>query len=78
MRHRFRLRTSTIAVIYDGAGKKVTEMIPAGEVIKALGVVPLDRAAVEPTEQIEVLWEGRTMSMFLVDLLDRGERVPAN
>jgi hypothetical protein len=75
MRNRFRLRTSTIAVVYDEGGKKVTEMIPAGAVIKALGVVPLDRVAVDPTEQIEVSWKGRSMSMFLVDLLDRGVRV---
>jgi hypothetical protein len=74
---RFQLRRSTIAIVDNDNGKKVATMIPAGAVIMALGLDPLECAARNRTEQIEVSWNGRSMSMFLIDLQERGERVLA-
>jgi hypothetical protein len=70
----FRLRDNTIALGFDDTGKKVAVMMPAGTHVSANGPVPTEHAK-DRTEQIAVNWDHRTLTMFLVDLQDRGERV---
>jgi hypothetical protein len=53
----------------DPKGKKFAMMIPAGEVIMAMGLDPLEGTVVN------ISWNGRSMSMFLVDFRKSGERV---
>ena len=48
--------------------------IPAGTEIAVPGIVPLEPAA-DHTEQIDVCWDGRSLTMFLTDLQQRGERI---
>ena len=50
-------------------------MIPAGEIIVAIGLDPLKSTVVNLTEQIKISWNGRSKSMFLVGFRKSGERV---
>jgi hypothetical protein len=70
---RFILRDATVAIGLDETGKKIAITIPAGTEIAA-DVVPLEPTA-DHTEQIDVSWKGRTLSMFLTDLQNRAERI---
>ena len=71
---RFRLRSSTTAVQprHGSNGEAIT--IPAGAVI-ASATPPESLLQSDRTNLITVEWEGKTVRMFLVDLLERGERV---
>jgi hypothetical protein len=74
---RFRLRSATMAV-YAPEGFKGFKghalIIPAGAEI--VSVDPIEtRPGFNRTKLIEVGWEGKTVRMFLLDLLERGERL---
>ena len=66
---RFRLNASKIGLVFEG-GKKVAVQIPAGAEILAIDSVP--DPVVDPQQQVHVTWEGRTITMFAVDLRDGG------
>jgi len=66
---RFRLSTSTLTVGSTPRGR-VAVTIPAGEIVKV---------AAEPHAEdcmVNVLYNGRLLSMFVVDLESRGEELP--
>jgi hypothetical protein len=71
---RFILREATIATVVDESGKRVALLIPT-----AAEITPADAVPHAPTKdcakQINVVWEGRFVKMFLIDLQHRGERV---
>jgi hypothetical protein len=65
---RFTLQTPTMAVDADGGkGKAVT--IPAAAVIKVISRL---RGA---DHMIQVLWEGRVLQMFAIDVEERGTEI---
>jgi hypothetical protein len=67
---RFRLEKSTRA-IGDVNGKRVAVRIPAGDVIQVL-------ANPSPgNRMVDVLWEGRTVAMYAVDLKQWGIKTRA-
>ena len=69
-----RLSQDTVALTIQGDGRKVVVTIPAGSEVAALGPIPLELIE-DRAERIDVLWDGKTVSTFLVDLQERGERV---
>jgi hypothetical protein len=71
---RFILREATVTIGFDEAGKRIAVSIPAGAEITVNDIVPLD-PTVDETEQVNISWEGRSLSMFLTDLQNRGDRV---
>jgi len=65
---RYRLTTPTLAIMsLDGQNLPVT--VPMGSIVQVKDG-PLDGDRL-----IDVVWDGRTVSMFTIDLRDRGERV---
>jgi hypothetical protein len=73
--YRFRLRRETIAIHHqDDSPKGVAIIIPArSEVVYA---DPIEvRTGVDQSKLVAVEWEGKTVRIFLRDLLDRGEPV---
>jgi len=64
----FKLETTTL-VIGEANGKHVAVEIPAGGVVKVV-VCPRDEEGM-----IDVLWEGRPLVMFAIDLERRGTEV---
>ena len=66
---RFRLRTTTMA-IGEAGEKRTAVIIPAGEVVRAISSPTKDR------RMVDVLWNGRAVTLFAVDLEWRGEQLP--
>ena len=66
--HRFKMKTSTLATdLIDG--KRVSVAIPAGATVNVIaGPGKGDR-------MVDVLWEGRTLVMFAIDVTGRGEEI---
>ena len=72
---RFRLESAT-TVIYrqNGETKGVAVIIPAGS--EVVSSDPIDsRAKFDHSQFVTVKWADRTVQMFLLDLIERGERV---
>jgi hypothetical protein len=66
---RFKLRNSTFAIeIVKGRRLRVT--IPARTILKVISGLGDDG------QMVEVLWEGRQIRMFAVDLITRGAEIP--
>ena len=70
---RFRINAPTIATVFQDC-KKVAVQIPAGAEILAIDSVP--DPVVDRNQQVNAKWEGRTVTMFAVDIRERGERIP--
>jgi hypothetical protein len=70
----FLLRVSTVAVGFDESGKRVAVTIPIGAKITATDIVPREPTK-DNAEQVNVIWDGRSLRVFLIDLQHRGERV---
>jgi hypothetical protein len=70
--HRFRLKSATVAVQDRGRGKDIA-FIPKGAEITA--DLPDVRSGFDRSKFIAIKWEGKTVSIFLLDLLERGERL---
>jgi len=68
------LRAETVATTTRAGVKRTIVQVPAGAVLHALDAVP-DKRPQEPTEQIELDWNGTPVRMFLVDVQQRCERV---
>jgi hypothetical protein len=71
--HRFRLKTATIGVT-DGPDKRVAIQLPAGAQIVVLDQIPPD-VPPDSNHQVNVEWEGKLVSMFLVDIREKGEPI---
>ena len=72
---RFRLKSATMAVHHVGGDAKgVAVVIPAGS--EVVSIDPIDtRSGFDHSQFVAVKWAGRTVQMFLLDLVERGERV---
>ena len=67
---RFRLERTTLAI--DGVnGRRQTSYVPAGAVIK---VVSGPTSAGD--RMVDVLWDGKIVTMFVMDVNMRGTEVP--
>jgi len=71
---RFRLTAATIAVM-EGPEKRTAVQLPTGAQILVLDHIQPD-AQVHSTHQVNVEWDGKVVSMFLVDIHEKGERIP--
>jgi CheY-like chemotaxis protein len=71
---KFRLKTTTVA-IGSKNGKRVAMYVPAGAEIVVFGRI-WEMSDPAHNRQVEVLWEGQTVTMFAVDILWRADRVP--
>jgi hypothetical protein len=67
----FQLTSATMAVHYqDGGPKGLAVMIPAGSEVSS--AEPIDvRPGFDHSLFVEVQWAGRTVRMFLLDLIER-------
>jgi hypothetical protein len=68
--YRFRLRSATIAIQEGGQG---VTMIPAGAEITASDL-PDVRERSDRSKLVTIDWEGKMVRIFLLDLMERGER----
>jgi hypothetical protein len=62
---RFKLDKTTLA-IGDVNGKRVAVTIPAGDIVKLI------TNSNPGNKMVDVLWEGRTVAMYAIDLKLRG------
>ena len=62
----YRLTASTIA-LFPEEGRQVARALPQGSLVK------VEKFTTE--RFIEVMWEGKRLTMFTQDLRERGERV---
>jgi hypothetical protein len=69
--HRFRLNSPTLAVQYCDSGRGVAVLIPVGSEIST-AVIP-EANGHETASLVKVEWQEKVVSIFLVDLLERGE-----
>jgi hypothetical protein len=67
---RFRLKTATIAIADEGGRERLLH-VPAGAEI----VVTESLEGEAPNRQVTAQWGRKTLTMFAVDILERGERV---
>ena len=68
-RRRFRLETATLALgVADGKRKAIT--IPAGAVLKVVS-----GPSGEGDRMVDVHWEGKTLTMFTIDVDVRGTEI---
>jgi hypothetical protein len=72
--YRFRLKSSTLGVDYSDGLKGHAVMIPAGSEIVSYDPAE-SPAEFHRSSVIGVEWNGNTVSVFRLDLLERGERV---
>jgi len=68
---RFKLEKTTLA-IGDLNGKPVAVTIPAGDIVKLIA----DPSAAGNEKMVDVLWEGRMVAVYAIDLKLRGVTVP--
>jgi hypothetical protein len=69
---RFRLNAPKIGLVFED-GKKVVVQIPAGAEIFAIDSVP--DPVVDPQQEVHVVWEGKTITMFALDLREGAEPI---
>lgn len=74
--YRFRLKSATMAVCHRDGFKGEAVIIPTGSEIVSVDPVEI-RKGFDRAKLIEVGWDGKTVRMFLLDLLERGERIPS-
>jgi hypothetical protein len=72
----FRLMDPAIATTLD-AGRDIAVRLPAGAEVVALDRVSED-ALNEVNQRVRIVWNNRTFSMFLVDVLEKCEPVQAS
>ena len=66
---KFRVATTTLGVDSSTGEHGVTVIIPADAIIQVLNAPRLD-----DTQMVDVLWEGRPLTMFVQDILRRCQR----
>jgi hypothetical protein len=69
---RFRFNAPKIGLVFQ-EGKKVAVQIPAGAEIFAIDSVP--DPVVDPQQQVHVTWEGKTITMFAIDIREGAEPI---
>jgi hypothetical protein len=72
---RFRLKKQTIATVMQD-GKRIAVRIPEGVTVLAIDFVPEYQSG-DSRQQVNVQWKGKSYTMFLVDLRERGEPTQA-
>jgi hypothetical protein len=72
---RLRLRVTTVATP-QAEGKPSIVEVPEGAELVAIDDIPTD-VPDESNRQVSIQWEGRTLSMFLVDIQQRCEWIQA-
>ena len=72
LEQRFRLNAPKLGLVIQD-GRKVAVQIPAGAEIFEIDSVP--EPVLDPQQQVHVTWEGRTITMFAVDLRDGAEPI---
>ena len=66
----YRLRTATLGILSEDDGaRRIAVTLPADSVLTVAS------AKAESDRMIDVLWEGRQIRMFVIDLRERGETV---
>ena len=70
-----RLNASTIAVRQRVGGGQSSFLIPEGAEVLVKDTGALSGRSKDPTEMVSVEWEGMEVSVFLVDVLERGEHL---
>ena len=66
---RFKLRKSALAIeIVNGMRLRIA--IPTRTILKVIA------GPIEGDQMVDVLWEGKRVSMFAVDLITRGTEIP--
>jgi len=71
---RLRLKTDTIATTSED-GNVIAIQVPAGAEILVLDQIQ-PNVPHTSTRQVDVLWQGKALSMFLVDIRERCEPIP--
>jgi hypothetical protein len=69
---RFRLNAPKIGIVFQD-GRKVAVQIPAGAEILAIDSVP--DPVVDRQQPVHVTWEGKTLTMFAVDIRENAEPI---
>jgi len=73
--YRFRLKSATMAVHQEeGDRHGVAIIIPAGSVVTSVEPVE-SRSGFDRATFVTVEWDGKRVRMFLLDRVERGERV---
>jgi len=72
--YRFRLKLSTVGVSHANDGRKTAQVIPQGAELMT-GDADVEDPSANGRKLVSVVWEGRSLGIFLVDLLERAERV---
>ena len=67
--HIYRFKTPTLAILTLEDGHKIPMTIPVGSTIE---VTATD---INGNRLVDVLWEGKEVMMFTIDLRERAERV---
>jgi hypothetical protein len=68
-RQAFRLKTPTLGIVPSDDGHRVAMTIPQD------AIVTLINGRLHGNRMVDILWEGKTVTMFTQDLRKRGERV---
>ena len=72
LEQRFRLNAPKLGLLIQD-GKEVAVQIPVGAEIVAIDSVP--DPVMERQQQVQVTWEGRTITMFAVDIREGAEAI---
>jgi hypothetical protein len=72
---RFRLNIPSMGTLIQD-GKKIVFQIPAGSEILAVDPIP-DQLSKDLLRKVNIQWQGKTMTMFLVDVQERGTPIQA-
>jgi hypothetical protein len=68
-RQTFRLKTPTLGIVPSDDGHRVAMTVPQD------AIVTLIDGGLDGDRMVDMLWEGKTVTMFTQDLRTRGERV---
>ena len=69
----FRLRFDAAAILQTDGVKAKTVVIPAGSVVATAGPVENGQSS-DRNQMVPVEWNGKNLSMFRSDLLERSDR----
>ncbi|HUB81003.1 MAG TPA: hypothetical protein VMB03_19495 [Bryobacteraceae bacterium] len=76
--YRFCLKQSSVCVARDPDGKATAVVVPTGAEVTTADLALIDSSPDRLNLMIQIQWRDRTLSMFLTDLLARGERVESD
>ena len=71
--HYFQLKSDAAAILHKDGARAKAVVIPKGSVVAAVVSVEIARSADRNT-MVAVDWDGKRLSMFSADLLERGAR----